>query len=151
MTGTGNVLTPRFLTELAAIHRPPCLSLYQPTHRRHPENQQDPIRFRNLIGEMKASLSQGYPAGETASMFEPFDALGRDHEFWNHTSDGLAVFGRGNFTRLELPFVQPNRCESHASGPSGRHDVAAAWRGTGQDSVTSNRTSAHRFGWEHRS
>jgi hypothetical protein len=27
----------------------PCLSLYQPTHRRHPENLQDPIRYKNLL------------------------------------------------------------------------------------------------------
>ncbi|TVR67101.1 MAG: hypothetical protein EA420_00995, partial [Candidatus Competibacteraceae bacterium] len=28
---------------------PPCLSLFQPTHRNHPDNQQDPIRFKNLV------------------------------------------------------------------------------------------------------
>jgi hypothetical protein len=27
---------------LLADHEPPCLSLYQPTHRSHPEKQQDP-------------------------------------------------------------------------------------------------------------
>ena len=38
-----------YRTVLLAAREPPCLSLYQPTHRRHPENQQDPIRFRNLL------------------------------------------------------------------------------------------------------
>jgi hypothetical protein len=35
--------------ELLRPHESPCLSLYQPTHRRHPDDQQDPIRFRNLL------------------------------------------------------------------------------------------------------
>lgn len=34
---------------LLATHTPPCLSLYQPTHATHPDNQQDVIRFRNLV------------------------------------------------------------------------------------------------------
>mgnify|MGYP001099305636 CR=1 FL=1 len=33
------------LAELHSAQVPPCLSLYQPTHRRYPENQQDQIRF----------------------------------------------------------------------------------------------------------
>jgi len=36
-----------YRTVLLASHEPPCLSLYQPTHRAHPDKQQDPIRFRN--------------------------------------------------------------------------------------------------------
>ncbi len=100
MSETGNTLVASDLAELATMHQPPCLSLYQPTHRHHPDNQQDPIRFRNLVEEMRASLSQKYPAGETASLLEPFDALGRDHAFWNHAMDGLAVFGGPSFFRV---------------------------------------------------
>jgi hypothetical protein len=48
------VLTNEVSVELLSPHEPPCLSLYQPTHRRHPENQHDPIRFRNLVREMEA-------------------------------------------------------------------------------------------------
>jgi len=40
------LLTVESLAELALVHQPPCLSLCQATHRRHPENQQDLIRFR---------------------------------------------------------------------------------------------------------
>ena len=61
MSQNSNVLTAGSLTELASV-RSPCLSLYQPTHRRRPENQQDPIRFRNLVKELEASLRQKYPA-----------------------------------------------------------------------------------------
>lgn len=72
---------------------PPCLSLYQPTHRRHPENQQDRIRFRNLVKQLEADLRGRYPTVETQPLLEPFEALGRDREFWNQTLDGLVVLG----------------------------------------------------------
>ncbi|MEZ4482777.1 MAG: hypothetical protein R3B97_16875 [Dehalococcoidia bacterium] len=97
------------LAELGAARQPPCLSLYQRTHRRYPDNQQDPIRFRNLVGEMKASLRQEYPAEEADAILEPFEALGHDHAFWNHTLDGLAVFGGPSFfrvIRLQRPVVE---------------------------------------------
>ncbi len=84
----------------------PCLSLYQTTHRQHPDNVQDPIRFRNLVKEMEASLRQKYPKREVAPLLEPFEALAADADFWNHTTDGLAVLGApGMFRvyRLERP------------------------------------------------
>ena len=82
------------------LHQPPCLSLYQPTHRHHPENQQDPIRFRNLVKELETSLRQKYPAVETRLLLEPFEALAHDHDFWNHTLDGLAVLGGPGLFRV---------------------------------------------------
>lgn len=85
---------------------PPCLSLYQPTHRHHPENQQDPIRFRNLVKVLEESLLQRYPTDEIRPLLDPFLALADDHDFWNHTLDGLAVLGaRGMFRvyRLQRP------------------------------------------------
>lgn len=85
---------------LLAAHEPPCLSLYQPTHRHHPENEQDPIRFRNLLRQMEASLQRSYPARETQSLLAPFHALAGDHEFWVHTLDGLAVLGASGVFRF---------------------------------------------------
>ena len=72
---------------------PPCLSLYQPTHRHHPENAQDPIRFRNLVKTLETSLLQRVSAGEAEAMLAPFVALAGDHDFWTHSRDGLAVLG----------------------------------------------------------
>ena len=72
-------------------HEPPCLSLYQPTHRRYPDNQQDPIRFRNLVKSMEQSLRRKFTTREVKPLLEPFHDLGDDHEFWNHTLDGLSV------------------------------------------------------------
>ncbi len=77
---------------------PPCLSLYQPTHRHHPENQQDPIRFGNLVKALEKSLRQQFPTDDIQPLLEPFQSLADDRDFWNHTLDGLAVLGaRGLF------------------------------------------------------
>jgi len=88
-----NLLTNDFRASLLSAHESPCLSLYQPTHRHHPGNQQDPVRFRNLVKELDQSLQKKYSTEEIRPILEPFEALSRDHDFWNHTRDGLAVFG----------------------------------------------------------
>ena len=40
-THTPDTLTHASLAEMASFEGRPCLSLYQPTHRCHPDNQQD--------------------------------------------------------------------------------------------------------------
>lgn len=88
---------------------PPCLSLYQPTHRHHPENQQDPIRFRNLVKALEESLLQKFPTHEIQPLLDPFLGLADDRDFWNHSLDGLAVLGaRGMFRvyRLQRPVAE---------------------------------------------
>lgn len=95
-----NVLDKNAIAELLSDHEPPCLSLYQTTHRRHPENQQDPIHFGNLVKKLKASLRQKYPADETQSLLQPFLALADDRDFWNHTLDGLAILAARDLFRV---------------------------------------------------
>lgn len=91
------------LGELASVRPPPLLSLYQPTHRHHPENQQDPIRFGNLVKKLEASLQQKYPDAEVRLHLKPFEALVHDRDFWNHTLDGLAVLsGAGLFRVFQM-------------------------------------------------
>jgi len=100
MTDYPKLLTEESVAELISNQRSPCLSIYQATHRRHPENQQDPIRFRNLMRELEASLLQTYSADETRRSLDPFDSLARDEAFWRHTLDGLAVLGGPNLFRV---------------------------------------------------
>jgi hypothetical protein len=85
---------------LQTVGEPPCLSLYQTTHRHHPENQQDPIRFRNLVKSMEASLGSTKSTDDIAALLAPFHALADDHEFWSSTRDGLAVFGAKDVFRV---------------------------------------------------
>ncbi len=86
-----DVLERDYLPILLADRQPPCLSLYQRTHRHHPDNQQDPIRFRNTIKLLEASLLQKYAPRDVEPLLAPFRALAEDRSFWNHTLDGLAV------------------------------------------------------------
>jgi hypothetical protein len=86
--------------ELLNAHEPPCLSLYQPTSRHHPENQQDPIRFRNLVKALGESLRQKYPMREAQPLLAPFQALANDYNFWNCSLDGLAVLGAPDMFRV---------------------------------------------------
>lgn len=92
-----------------AAQEPPCLSLYQPTHRSHPDNQQDPIRFRNLIKVLETSLRQKYTSQDIEALLAPFRKLAEDHQFWNHAGDGLAVLGSANLFkvfRLQRPVLE---------------------------------------------
>lgn len=78
----------------------PCLSLYQLTHRHHPDKLQDPIRFRNLVKALEESLRQKYSTRDVRQLLEPFQRLAGDRDFWNHTLDGLAVLGAPGLFRI---------------------------------------------------
>jgi hypothetical protein len=97
-----HLLTPESLADLISAQQPPCLSLYQPTHRHHPDNQQDPIRFDNLVKQLAASLLDKHSSAEAQSLLAPFGALARDQAFWEHTLDGLAVLSGPGLLRVFL-------------------------------------------------
>lgn len=104
-----NILDQDYAAGLLENCDPPCLSLYQPTHRHYPDNQQDSIRFGNLVKALEESLLQQFPKDEIRPLLEPFLALAADRDFWNHTLDGLAVLGaRGMFRvyRLQRPVAE---------------------------------------------
>lgn len=77
--------------ELLKPQQPPCLSLYQPTHRSFPDNQQDSIRFKNLLNTLEESLAREHPPRERESLLAPLRPLVDDRDFWQHTLEGLAV------------------------------------------------------------
>ena len=96
-------LTADHLTALRTSHEPPCISLYQPTHRAHPDNLQDPIRYRNLRRDMETSLKEKYAARDVEALMERYRAIERDGPFWNHRTDGLAILSSpGTFEIFEL-------------------------------------------------
>jgi hypothetical protein len=82
------------MDDLAALregHEPPCISLYQPTHRHHPDNGQDPIRYRNLRRRLELSLKQKYPPRKVRGLMKNYQELEHDRPFWNHRTEGLAI------------------------------------------------------------
>jgi len=98
--------------ELLAAHQPPCVSIYLATQRAYPGSQQNPVQYRNLLGEVEASLGQKYPASVARPLLEKFRSLADDPVFWTHRTDGLAVFGSPDlFTVLDLHRAVPNRAE----------------------------------------
>ena len=89
---------------------PPCLSLMQPTHRRVTENDQDPIRFRNLVKELEAGLLERLPKAEVQALLEPFHDLAAGRDFWNHNHDGIAVLANQDLFRVyRLQYPVPER------------------------------------------
>ncbi len=88
------------LKDLLKQRESPCISLYLPTHRHYPENQQDPIRFRNQLKELESSLKKKYPARQVQPLLEPFQMLASDGHLWSNNLDGLAVFGGPDFFRF---------------------------------------------------
>ena len=104
-----NSLNDDYPAVLLAEREAPCLSLYQPTHRQHPDNTQDSLRFRNLVNQLAASLREQYPTRDISALLQPFEALADDRDFWNHTGDGLAVLGAPDFFRayrLQRPVAE---------------------------------------------
>ena len=95
-----NLLHKDYAGGLLGACEPPCLSLYQPTHRYYTENQHDLIRYRNLVKTLEESLLQKYPTHEIQPLVGPFLALAEDRDFWNHTLNGLAVLGSGDMFRV---------------------------------------------------
>lgn len=83
-----------------------CVSIFMSTHRAGQETRQDPIRFKNLLRLAEQSMAnRGIVNGSADTHLQPAQNLIRDHEFWQHQSDGLAVFiGDGFFQTYRVPF-----------------------------------------------
>jgi hypothetical protein len=85
----------------------PAVSLLMPTHRTAPENQQDPIRLRNLLSEARRRLEgdEGVPREVAAQVYGEI-ATAAEHVDLRHTGEGLALFaspGQVHVRLLESP------------------------------------------------
>lgn len=102
--------TIELLRELLTDRHPPCISLYQPTHRSFPDKQQNPIRYKNLLRKMQASLDAKYDAREVQTIVDRFQELGRDDAFWLRRTLGLAILASpSRFEIFELQRSVPER------------------------------------------
>lgn len=73
----------------------PRITLYIPTHRRPPDRDTDPIRFKNLILEAEKQLKEKYPRRLWEDALDELYRLEEDTAFWSYSTDGLAVFATG--------------------------------------------------------
>lgn len=89
------------LKPLLGDHPAPCLSLYQPTYRQFPDSQQNVVRYKNLVRELKGALEEKYRHADAAALLAPFERLLEDEDFWAHPQDGIAVFVAPGFSHVE--------------------------------------------------
>ena len=96
-----DILKQTDLKELIETPREWCVSIYIPTHRFGREQQQDPIRFKNLVTRAQEKLlDSGFRRPEVQELLRPAESLFEDKDFWQHQSDGLAVFLASDFSRI---------------------------------------------------
>lgn len=99
------------LRALLEEHPGPCVSIYLPTHRAV-EMQQDQIRFKNLLRVAEEKLlTMGRRSPEVRRLLEPARKLLDNPFFWQHLSDGLAVFVSPRlFREFRVPLSFPELC-----------------------------------------
>jgi hypothetical protein len=95
-----DILTRAELEQLMRKEQQWCVSIYMPTHRTGVETQQGTIRLKNLLGKAEKDLSdRGMSRRDVQKMLDPLTKLLQDSYFWQHQSDGLAIFITSNRVR----------------------------------------------------
>jgi hypothetical protein len=83
----------------------PAVTITLPTHRASPENQQDPIRVKNLIGQATKRLLEEFNKREIAPLLDRLEQLAGGIDY-RQTLNGLAIFVNYDFARaVQLPFT----------------------------------------------
>lgn len=100
-----DLLTEESLRGLLAEQTEACVSIFLPTHLMGAETQQDPIRLKNLLREAEKQLTEiGMRSADAHALLRPLHDLVKDSWFWQHQSEGLALFvTRGLLRRYRLP------------------------------------------------
>ena len=96
-----DILNPASLKSLIEQQGKWCVSLYMPTHRIGREQQQDPIRLKNLLAEAETKLlANGLRRPDVQRLMSPAQELLWDRDFWQHQQNGLAVFLTDDFHKV---------------------------------------------------
>lgn len=96
-----DLLNPAALKYLIAQQGKWCVSLYMPTHRLGREQQQNPIRLKNLLAEAETKLlATGLRRQEVQKLMHPAEELLWNKDFWQHQEDGLAIFLTNDFHKV---------------------------------------------------
>ncbi|WP_371596488.1 chemotaxis protein [Streptomyces sp. NBC_00564] len=88
-----HALSPATLTKLRRPRPYPAVSVLTPTHRREPDNAQDPVRLRNVVAEAKKQLEADPSVTRERRMdlVEQLDRALAEVDL-THAEDGLAIF-----------------------------------------------------------
>lgn len=105
-----DILTNEQLRELTVPPDGVCVSLYMPTYPLGREAQQGSIRLKNLLRKVTGDLAAtGLRAPDIRALTGPADELLLDGAFWQHQSEGLALFlsaEKSRACRLPLHFQE---------------------------------------------
>lgn len=81
------------LKRLTSVDADAAVSLFMPTYRAGREVRQNAIRFKNLGKRVEEQLaSRGVAEDRRDSLSAKFASLEQDDSWWQHQSDGLALF-----------------------------------------------------------
>jgi len=87
----------------------PSLTITLPTHRTRPDNQQDPIRVKNLVNQAQEQLLQEFSKRDLAPLLERLEKLSNAIDY-QYALDGLVLFVNKDFdAKFYLPFTVPER------------------------------------------
>lgn len=88
-----HALSPTTLSELRRPRPYPAVSVLTPTHRREPENTQDPVRLRNVVAEAKKQLEAdpAVPRERRIDVARQLDQALTEVDL-AHAEDGLVIF-----------------------------------------------------------
>lgn len=90
---TMDTFTQKHLKQLTEADTDPALSIYMPTLRAGREVRQNPIRFKNMMNQAAAQLSaRNMENAGIRQLLGQASDLERDEDWWQHQSDGLAMF-----------------------------------------------------------
>ena len=97
------------LHELLDVHTYPCVTITVPTHRTWPDNQQDPVRVKNLVAEATNRLRGELSKRQLAPVLQRLADLVAAIDY-THTLDGLVLAVNPDMAReYVLPFALEER------------------------------------------
>lgn len=105
-----DLFTREDLETLAHTEGDVCISLFMPMYRVEAEQEQNGIRYKNLLRDTQGRLrEQGRRPDEIEVIMKPAQDLLNRQNFWRHLSDGLAAFitpSSASFYRLPVAFEE---------------------------------------------
>ena len=92
------------VTELLSASSDVCVSIYAPMIVAGPEVQQNSIRFKNLLKSAQQQVDETDAAESVTDKLKRLEKLVDDNDFWQHQSQGLAIFvDDDDFRIMALP------------------------------------------------
>jgi len=100
------------INALAAAQPKTAASIYLPTSRLTRDHEGDQLRLKNLITDARGQLLKlGLDMGDADALLAPAEDLAVDEDFWQHCSDGLALFLTADSAmRMRVPISFADTC-----------------------------------------